>query len=175
MVQAGEFQAFADEYLTERGSTAEPPSAGRFNHPVWDLRDVIGWVLDRDPAQFGRIHSVEDARSAVNIALFYKSRPRNERDPNSPTTILHALQRSELVAHQAKSALPREHWGGITERSLCFAIRDGVWFWREDVLALWPVETVAVAAVPPSIQAIRASSAVAGNGKPQDRAPNWAL
>jgi hypothetical protein len=144
MVQAEEFQAFADEYLTERGSTGEPPSPGRFNHPVWDLRDVIGWVLDRDPAQFGRIHSVEDARSAVHIASFYKSRPRSERDPNALTTTLHALQRGELVAHQAKSALRPEHWGGITESGLRFAIQDGLWFWREDVLSLWPVETAAV-------------------------------
>jgi hypothetical protein len=175
MVHAGEFQAFADEYLTERGSTAEPPSAGRFNHPVWDLRDVIGWVLDRDPAKFGRIHSVEDARSAVHIALFYNSWPRNERDPNALTTILHALQRGELVAHQAKSALPREHWGGITERGLRFAIRDGLWFWREDVLTLWPVEAAALSQAPPSIQPIRVSSAVPGDGKPKNRAPNWAL
>jgi len=50
----------------------------RFDHPVWDLRDVIGWVLDRDPTQFGRIHNTEDAKSAVNIALFYNGTPRTE-------------------------------------------------------------------------------------------------
>ena len=91
MVHAGEFQAFADEYLKEHRSIEESPPSGRFNHPVWDLRDVIGWVLDRDPAQFGRIHSSEDARSAVRIALFYKRWPRKARDPNALMTILHAL------------------------------------------------------------------------------------
>jgi hypothetical protein len=177
MVHAGEFQAFADEYLKEHRSIEESPPSGRFNHPVWDLRDVIGWVLDRDPAQFGRIHSSEDARSAVRIVVFYKRWPRKARDPNPLMTILHALQRGELVAHQAKSALPREHWGEMTGRGLCAAIRDGLWFWRDDVLALWPDLRVQVSRCPPPIKPLSGIQAAAILNKPaeHDRLPNWTV
>jgi hypothetical protein len=63
----------------------------------------------------------------------------------------------------------------MTGRRLCAAIGGSLWFWRDDVLALWPVETVAVAEVPPSIQSVRASSGVMGDEEPQNRAPNWAV
>ena len=114
------------------------PASRRFDDPVWDLRDVIGWVLDRDPAKFGRLMSVEDVRSAESIARRYTSQPRPERDPNATRTVLHALQRGELPAHDGDTVLLREYWGGRAERDLRDAIGRGLWFWRENVLSLWP-------------------------------------
>jgi hypothetical protein len=151
------------------------PTPHRFDHPVWDLRDVIGWVLDRDPAKFGRIHTMKDAQAAVDCALFYPSQPRTERDPRALTTILHAMQAGQLVAHKGDTGLPREHWGAQTEIGLRSAISRGLWFWREDVLRLWPVEAASVP--PPLIEPIRASSSRGAfdNGGSQDRAANWQI
>ncbi len=142
------------------------PTPHRFDHPVWDLRDVIGWVLDRDPAQFGRIHSTEDAKSAINVALFYTSHLRPERDPNALTTLLHELQLGRLIVHEGKAALPREHWGALTELDLRSAISRGLWFWSEDVLRLWPVEAAPVKAV---------ASGISNRKGGQNRVPNWTI
>jgi hypothetical protein len=71
-VRDSEFRALADEYLAGRGLVLESPCAIRFNHPLWDLRDVLGWVLDRKPARFGRINSGEDWKSAMGRAVLYR-------------------------------------------------------------------------------------------------------
>jgi hypothetical protein len=110
----------------------------RFGNPVWDLRDVIGWVLDRDPAKFGRLMNEIDVETAVHVAKFYTRWPRPECDANAPTTLLHALQRGDLAAHDGDTALPREYWGSRTTRDFRPALRLAIWFWSCDVLRLWP-------------------------------------
>jgi hypothetical protein len=115
-------------------------SPTRFADPVWDLRDVIGWVLDRDPAKFGRLMNEIDVDTALFGAKVYTNMPRRECDPNARGTLLHALQRGDLVAHDGETTLPREYWGNITAGIQDFrrALRLAIWFWRDDVLRLWP-------------------------------------
>jgi len=115
-----------------------PSSAIRFVNPVWDLRDVIGWVLDRDPAKFGRLMNEIDVQSAVRRTKLYTRWPRPEYDANAQTTLLHALQRGNLAAHHGETTLAREYWGSRTEQDFPRTLRLGVWFWRYDVLRLWP-------------------------------------
>jgi hypothetical protein len=120
------------------------PTPHRFKNPVWDIGDVLGWLIDRDSAQFGRIMTESDLRSALR-RTFYTSRPRPERDPSAPTTLLHALQRGDLVAsHPDKrgddKSLGRDYWQAKDERDVRAAIARRLKFWREEVLALWPAE-----------------------------------
>jgi len=113
------------------------PASGRFDDPVWDLRDIVGWVLDRDPAKFGRLHSVEDVQSAVSISRRYTGRSWPERDPNALRTILRALQRGDRALHDRDTVLPREYWGWQVERDLLNAIGRGFWGFRTDGLKVW--------------------------------------
>jgi hypothetical protein len=149
---------------SDRQPVQPPPS--RFDNPVWDLGNVIGWVLDRDPEKLGRIRTVEKARSAVFIAQQYARDPQAERDPKALTTILHALQRGRLFAHEGDRALPREYWGPQSECTLRNAITRELWFWREEVLTTWPVLPTGTEAVSPRVSECRFS---------HDRVPNWKI
>lgn len=121
------------------------PTPHRFKNPVWDIGDVLGWLIDREPAQFGRIATESDLRSALRRATWYTSRPwpRLERDPNAPTNLLHALQRGDLVASDPDKrgndkSLSRDYWQAEDQRDIRAAIGRRLKFWREDVLRLWP-------------------------------------
>jgi hypothetical protein len=90
-------------------------------------------MLDRDPLKFGRLFTDEDTKSALVGTI---RRPRTERDRQVLTTVLHALQRGELVAYNGADAVSRDFWTDKTpqyiRRSTHFLCR------RENVLALWP-------------------------------------
>src|SRR5262249_44679731 len=72
------------------------------------------------------------------IARRYTSRPRPERDPNALRSILHAVQRGDLAAHDRDAVATREYWGGRSERDLRDLVYRGLWFRRADVLKVWP-------------------------------------
>jgi hypothetical protein len=113
------------------------PTPHRFDYPIWPLRDVLGWVLDRDPVKFGRLFTEEDAKSALFRAFVYNTRwPRPERDLQAQTTLLHALQRGELLAYDGPDLVARGFWTDKTPQYIRDCSR--FLFRREDVIALWP-------------------------------------
>ena len=119
--------------MSGRSFVVEEPGAARFAHPVWDLRDVVGWVLDRDPGRFGRINSDADWQSAAWAARFYPNMPRTEFDRHADQTLLHALQRGELAGYQGTVPIPRQFWMDKTELTLRYCV---AYFYREEVLVL---------------------------------------
>jgi hypothetical protein len=136
------------------------PTPHRFNDPVWPIREVLGWVLDRDPAKFGRLCTDEDIKSA----LFSLNDTKGlEHDPQVLKTVLHALQRGDLVAYAGTDPVPRNFWTDKTRQY----IRDATdfLFRREDVVALWPTPPLN----PVQSQAVTVHLRAAD----QDRAPNW--
>ncbi len=83
------------------------PTPHRFDDPIWPIRDVLGWILDRDPLKFGRLFTDEDTKSALVGTI---RRPRTERDRQVLTTVLHALQCGELVTYNEADAVSRDFW-----------------------------------------------------------------
>jgi hypothetical protein len=148
------------------------PAPSRFNDPIWDLRDVIGWVLDRDPAKFGRLYTKENITSAL-FRLNYTRGTRPEHDQQVLTTVVRALQRGDLVAYDGTNPVARDFWTDKTPQY----IRDstGFLFRREDVLALWPDPRTQISRAPPPITPLRggAAAAVINNTGNNSRAPNW--
>lgn len=172
---AGDFDVFADAYRAESGHGGTNPGAGRFEHPVWDLRDVFGWVLDRDQTRFGRINSESDWRSAAWAARFYAEMPgRREFDRLADQTLLHALQRGELTGYRGSSAIPREFWIDKTELTLRHCAAN---FYCEEVLALWPDPRTLKSRLPPPITPLRGrcAAAVLDCKPPMDRSPPWTI
>jgi hypothetical protein len=89
------------------------------------------------------------------------------------TTVLHALQRGELVAYDGTDPVPLDFWTDKTPRY----IRDSTRFLlrREDVLAIWSDVRAQISRAPPPITPLRGGVAAAViNGMPSEsRAPNW--
>jgi hypothetical protein len=148
------------------------PTPHRFDDPIWPIRDVLGWVLDRDPAKFGRLYTEEDVKSAL-FRLNYTRGTRPEHDPRVLTTVLHALQRGDLVAYDGTNSVPRDFWTDKTPRYIRgapdFLLR------REDVLALWPDSRTQTSKAPPPITQLQGNraEAVLPSVVDQGRAPNW--
>jgi hypothetical protein len=178
MVRSDDFQVFAAQYLAKR-ELAEPGARNstphRFKHPVWDLRDVFGWVLDRDPATFGRIHTETDWRSAAWAAKFYTTKFRPEHDPQAEQTLLHTLQRGELVAYDGNNPVVADFWlDKAPQRLRGFA---PFLFRREDVLALWPDPRTQISRTPPPITPLSGGTAAAiiNSIENDNRFPNWRI
>jgi len=106
------------------------PQPWRFLEPYWDVRDVLGWLIDRDPKRFGRIFNHGDLRAAT----FYKNPAR--KDDNPARTLLHAFQEGRLPSFRDGQRVPIEFWSteSINEIRNDAATRMR----RQDVLALWP-------------------------------------
>jgi hypothetical protein len=176
MLRTSDFRVLAGQYLAERGF-AEPatPSAApdRFKHPVWDMRDVFGWVLDRDSAKFGRIRTEDDWRAAVWAANFYTTMPRHEYDAQAGQTLLHALQRGELVGFNGTNPVGSDFWIDKTPQQLRGFAR--FLFRREDVLSPWPDLRAQISRAPPPITPLRGgvAAAVIDSMPSESRAPNW--
>ena len=85
------------------------PARRRINSMILFGRsaDVLGWMLDRDQVKFGRLFTDEDIKSALIGTI---RRPRTERDRQMLTTVLHALQRGELVVYNGADAVSRDFW-----------------------------------------------------------------
>jgi hypothetical protein len=149
------------------------PTPHRFDDPIWPIRDVLGWVLDRDPAKFGRLHTEEDLRSALGV-VFYTRWPRPENDPQVLMTVLHALQRGDLVAYDGTNLIARDFWTDKTRQYMRGSTR--FLFRREDVLVLLPDPRTLISRAPPPIRPLRGgrnpammedvASNRAGDGKP---------
>jgi hypothetical protein len=129
-------------------------------------------VLDRDPAKFGRLYTEEDIKSAL-FSLHYTRAARPEHDPQVLTTVLHALQRGDLVAYDGTNPISRDFW---TDKTLQY-IRDSTpfLFRREHVLALWPDPRAQISKAPPPITPLGGGRAAAVPTSVADRgrAPNW--
>jgi hypothetical protein len=106
------------------------PQPWRFLEPYWDVRDVLGWLIDRDPKQFGRIFNRSDLRAAT----LYNNPARKDDIPTR--TLLHAFQEGRLQAFTDGQKVPVEFWSTKSAAN----VRDDVdtRIRRNDVLALWP-------------------------------------
>jgi hypothetical protein len=150
------------------------PTPHRFDDPIWPIRDVVGWVLDRDPAKFGRLYTEQDIKSAL-FHRNYATDASPEHDPAPTTVLLHALQRGDLVAYDGTDRVPREFWTDKTPKY----IRDSTRFLfrSEDVLAFWPDLRPQISRCPPPITPLQGGRAVAvvSNAGNPERAPNWRI
>jgi hypothetical protein len=119
------------------GWAVTSPTPHRFDWPSWELGDVFGWILDREPEQFGRIFTEEDLRSASYIAVLYRCA---KGEPSARTVLLHALQRGELIARDRNGTrVDPDFWLPKSEADLPRLGRAFL-FRREEVLRLWPQE-----------------------------------
>ena len=102
----------------------------RFLEPYWNVRDVLGWLIDRDPKRFARIFNLSDLRAAT---LYRKP---GRKDNNPTRTLLHAFQEGRLQAFRDGQSVPVEFWSTRSAAN----VRDDVdtRVRRNDVLALWP-------------------------------------
>ena len=115
-------------------STATPH---RFENPVWEIGEVLGWLIDRDAAKFGRIVTIENLRGAKRYEVPYEGGNIPER------ILLHALQRGDLTASDTttvanSASISREYWKLKNESDIQAEIARQLKFWRDDVLRLWP-------------------------------------
>jgi hypothetical protein len=113
------------------------PTPHRYQNPAWELGDVFGWVLDRDPEKFGRIFSLHDWQSALYRVHISSAAAV---DPPARTVLLHALQRGVLVARDRDgNRIDPDYWLSKTEADLP-ALSRAFLFRREEVLKVWPAE-----------------------------------
>jgi hypothetical protein len=110
------------------------PSPERFNNPWWVIGDVIGWIDDRNPAQFGRI------ATAADLPRLRFECDSEVRESRPEIKLLRALERGDLVAYDPinRQSVPREFWRFKNEGDLHALFARGLSFRRDDVLRLWP-------------------------------------
>jgi hypothetical protein len=106
------------------------PQPWRFLEPCWYVRDVLGWLTDRDPKRFGRIVT----RAEVGAAARYNKPAR--KDHNPVRTLLHAFQHGRLLGFRDGQSVLVEFWStkSLTDIRNDFETRVR----RTDVLVLWP-------------------------------------
>lgn len=106
------------------------PQPWRFLEPYWYIREVLGWLIDRDPKRFGHIVT----RADIGAATRYNDPAPKDRNP--ARTLLHAFQEGRLLGFRDGQSVPLEFWStkSITD------IRNDVdtRVRRTDALALWP-------------------------------------
>jgi hypothetical protein len=136
-----------DDWMAQVAPIPDPPSDGtmlresaeiqmttpqpwRFLELYWYVRDVLGWLIDRNPKRFGRILT----RAEVGAATRYNDPARKEHNP--ARTLLHAFQQGRLLGFRDGQSVPIEFWStkSITD------IRNDVdtRVRRTEVLVLWP-------------------------------------
>ena len=116
------------------GALMSKPSPERFNNPWWVIGDVIGWIDDRYPAQFGRI------ATAADLPRLIFECDSEVRESRPEIKLLRALERGDLVAYDPinRRSVPREFWRFKNEGDLHALFARGLSFRRDDVLRLWP-------------------------------------
>lgn len=123
------------------------PQPHRFDDPSWSLADAFGWVLDRDPAKFGRLRTATAWGAATSG--FYDGVPSSERALQAAKVLLHAVQRGELIAIDGKgNRVSPDDWLAVTIDALSGLRHRGFVFRREHVLRLWPADDERLAAGP---------------------------
>jgi hypothetical protein len=150
------------------------PSPERFCNAWWVIGDVIGWIGDRDPAQFGRIATVADLPPLI-------FEPDSEvRESRPEIMLLRALERGDIVAYTAldKQPITVEFWQSKNEGDLHALFARGYSFQRDAVLAILPprAELLPARRGPPELDERRANNkaAVYHTGLP-GRPTSWQL
>jgi hypothetical protein len=105
------------------------PQPWRFREPCWSIRDLLGWLIDRDPGLFGRMVD----RDELETATCYSNNA--EKDDNPALCLLHAFQEGWLAALVNGEELPTEYWSGRTTDDILDDVLMRVR--RSDVLVLW--------------------------------------
>jgi hypothetical protein len=90
-----------------RSTIAE--ATGRFDKPIWQIRELLGLLINPDQARFGLV--INDLRAAV----------RYKPGRDVATAVLRKLQRGLLAAYEADKLLAETHW---------FIKRCGIWLPR---------------------------------------------
>ena len=117
----------------------ETPTSWRFNRASWDMSDVIGWLLYRDPKNFGDFFTPGDIRQAIlhirNAGIIFQE-------------LINALQSGALKALRNGKEIPSGEWfvQEPLHQSLIRALKSGVLFRRADVLKHWPLSEAAQSA-----------------------------
>ena len=106
------------------------PQPWRFLEPYWDVRDVLGWLIDRDPKRFGRIFNPSD----LPAATLYIDPAR--KDDNPTRTLLHAFREGQLQAFRDGQRVPVEFWSTRSAANVLDDVDTRVR--RNDALAIWP-------------------------------------
>jgi hypothetical protein len=113
------------------------PTPHRYDHPFWEFGDILGWLMDRDPKNFGRFRDIEDYRQERLFGIAHgKSLGQPLLCRNPRQVLLHALQRGQLTAYRGSSQLDKVYWSGKTVIDVLNGLRDFV-AERDEVLRLW--------------------------------------
>lgn len=118
----------------ERASSSATPH--RFEHPLWEVGDILGWLMDRDPGNFGRFLTQDDFRSEYYVRVILKS-GETSLSLNPRQELLHALQRGQLAAYRDGRRLDKIEWFSKNETDILNGIRGFV-VERDEVLKIWP-------------------------------------
>jgi hypothetical protein len=125
-----------EDQSSATASTSSSPTPHRFEHPLWAFGDVLGWLMDRHPNNFGRFWTQDDFRSEYYRRAMLKSgSPPLVKNPRQ--VLLHALQRGQLTAYRQGRRLDRTEWFAKTETDILHGLRDFI-VERDQVLNLWP-------------------------------------
>jgi hypothetical protein len=108
----------------------ETLTSWRFNEALWDMSDVVGWLLYRDPKNFGALLTSGDLRRATwkeNAGVIFRE-------------LLNALQRGVLKAYRNCKEIPSDEWFAQKQpwEIIAHAMGNGVVFRSADVLRLYP-------------------------------------
>jgi hypothetical protein len=101
------------------------PTPHRFNNPIWEFGDILGCLMDPNPTNFGRFVTVDDYRSELRRAQWYKRGKPPLHDENPARTLLHWLQRGDLTAFdkQEDKWLTKKDWVNKDERDVANGVR----------------------------------------------------
>jgi hypothetical protein len=116
-------------------STSSSATPHRFDNPVWEFGDILGWLMDRNQRNFGRFWTQDDFRSEFYIRAVLKSGvPLPIANPRR--ALLHALQRGQLTAYRQGNRIDKAEWFAKTETDILNGIRAFA-VERDEVLKLW--------------------------------------
>lgn len=109
----------------------ETPTSWRFNEASWDMSDVIGWILYRDPKNFGGTLATGD----VKRAILYKKAGLVLRE------LLNVLKSGKLEALRDGKKVPTDEWflQGPLHHIIEQLLRKSADFRRPDILDRWPL------------------------------------
>jgi hypothetical protein len=118
----------------QQGYGLSQPTPERFENPVWVMGDLIGWLIDPDPAKFGCAAEPGD----LPLPIFHSDPAVRWRLPEGK--MLKALISGALTAYDPRSgqAIPRDAWIFCNVGDIRAGIRRRLLFRREEVLRFAP-------------------------------------